>query len=140
VFCLRAQAAQRIRDRGDWHTLAHVEAAWSGQVGGGLAGTKSSDAFATGTRHAWVGFGSLRSGSLHCCSGPYFLGRPDKTPNEFPIFHSFLQLSNQIKLAQYEKGTSRFPKKSKLCMVIEYFKGNNFLVWPNFQIPLDFEL
>jgi hypothetical protein len=49
-----------------------------------------------------------------------------QTPNEFPIFHSFLQLSNQIKLAQYEKGTSRVPKKnSKLCMVIEYSKRNN---------------
>jgi hypothetical protein len=43
-----------------------------------------------------------------------------KTPNEFPIFHSFLQLSNQFKLAKYENVTSRTQKISKLCVVRQH--------------------
>jgi hypothetical protein len=48
--------------------------------------------------------------------------------------------SNTSKLVNYKTGTSLFPTISKLCMVVDYFKMDNFHFGHSFQIPLDFEL
>jgi hypothetical protein len=72
----------------------------------------------------------------------YGVGRAeqvDRPGNMFSNIHRIFQISNQLKIVKYEKGTSRTPKFSKLRMVIDYFQMDNFHFWPNFQIPMDFE-
>jgi hypothetical protein len=58
------------------------------------------------------------------------LGQPDLSL--LPLFTRFSNYSNQIKLAKYEKGTSRTPKISKHCMVTDYFLMDNIHFWSNF--------
>jgi hypothetical protein len=50
------------------------------------------------------------------------------------------QITNQFKCAKYENGTSGTPQMSKLCMLEEKFKRNNFTFCKKFKLPTEFEL
>jgi hypothetical protein len=78
--------------------------------------------------------GRARSGELgNTVDGP-------GPANLIPFIQKVFQSSNTFQFVKYEKGTSRTPKNSKPCMGMDNFKWYKFLFWPNFQIPVDFEL
>jgi hypothetical protein len=53
---------------------------------------------------------------------------------------NIFQLPNRFKFANYEKGTSRAPKISKLYMVEDKFNGRNFHFGKEFKFPTEVEL